>query len=103
VHLGAAARGAQQRLLQFAPHLVVEDDEGFEQHLMLGRTDALEHAREEGLAVFEQGDPVAGNPVRVHVESAYGRRGHASVVQHTVGSTACFRRRTDIPRFAAYA
>ena len=70
VHLGAPPGGAKQRLLKIAPNPVVEQDECFEQHFVLGRADRIEHTREVFLAVLEQRDVVARYPVRVHVWQA---------------------------------
>jgi hypothetical protein len=65
--LGAPFSGAKERLLKIAPDLVVEQDECFKEDFMLGRADRLEHAREVSLAVLEQGNVIAGEPMRVHV------------------------------------
>ncbi len=62
VHLGAAARGLAQRGMQAQADLVLEQDEGLDDHLAPRLADGLEHAREEGLAVFQQLDAVAPVP-----------------------------------------
>ena len=46
IDMNAAARRLHQHGLQFAPDLVVEPDEGLEQHLAFGPADRIEHARE---------------------------------------------------------
>jgi hypothetical protein len=59
VDLHAAPGGGDQRLVQLQADLVLEQDEGLDDHLALGVGDAGEHAREELLAVLQQGELVA--------------------------------------------
>ena len=56
----AARRGLDQMTLQCQPDLVLEQDEGFDQHLASCAGDRLEYAREEGLAVLEEPQRAAG-------------------------------------------
>ena len=46
-------RGGDQRFLQLRAYLVLEQDEGFQQHFFLGLGDDLEHSRKELFAVFQ--------------------------------------------------
>src|SRR5688572_1689365 len=48
--------------MQLKTHLVLEQDEGFQQHLPLRGVDGLEHARKEFLAVFQQPHAIAAAP-----------------------------------------
>lgn len=50
--------------MQCSPDAVVEQDEGLDDHLALGRVDRAEHARKEDVAVFEQLDVGALHPAR---------------------------------------
>ncbi|MNV60527.1 hypothetical protein D3C71_1529930 [compost metagenome] len=65
VHADAAPGGVNQGLLQSLPDLVVEQDEGFHQHFVLGRGDGLVHGGEIALAVFQQRVAVAFPPSQV--------------------------------------
>ncbi|EWS52892.1 hypothetical protein X551_04317 [Methylibium sp. T29] len=69
VDLRAVACRRQQRGMQREPDLVLEQDEGLQQHLVARRGDGLEHAREVGLAVLQQREAVAVDPAwRAHSE-----------------------------------
>lgn len=62
VHLRAPVRGLQQRGVQAAADLVVEEDEGLQHDLAPGLGDGLEDAREELLAVLQQPELIARHP-----------------------------------------
>src|SRR5690606_40113813 len=73
--MGAVARGADQRLLQFQPHLVLKHDEGFQQHFLPCLTNAFEHPREELLPIDQQIDRIAFTPYVFHWKRTSTARG----------------------------
>jgi hypothetical protein len=66
VDLDAATSRRHELGLQRQADLVLEDDEGLDDHLAPRCADRLEHGREVRLAVLEQADPVAAAPARAH-------------------------------------
>ena len=66
VHAHTALRRGQHGLLQRQPDLVLEEDEGLDQHLAARRADRLEDGRKERFAVFQQLRRIAGQPARLH-------------------------------------
>lgn len=62
VDLHAAPCRLAHRGVQVQTHLVLEQDEGLDDHLALRGADRLEHARKELLAVLQQLDAVARDP-----------------------------------------
>ena len=66
LHAHAALRGGQQHALQLEADLVLEQDEGLDQHLALCTLDGAEHGGEELLAVLEQAHAVAVDPLQFH-------------------------------------
>ena len=76
VDADAALRGAQQHVVQGQAHLVLEEDEGFDQHLLPGAFDRGEHGGKELLAVLQKAQSVALGPA--FVEAAGEVRGAGS-------------------------
>src|SRR5690606_8465406 len=66
VDLDAAAGDLDEHPMQLDADLVLEQDEGLDQHLASRRGDRLEHAREILLAVLEQASLVAADPDGLH-------------------------------------
>ena len=66
LHAHAALRGGDQHALQIEADLVLEQDEGLDQHLALCTLDGAEHGGEELLAVLEQAHAVAVDPLWRH-------------------------------------
>ncbi len=66
VHLDTTLGRRDQLFLQGFADLVVEEDEGLDDDLALGRADRLEDPWKEVLAVFQQGDAVSVPPFEIH-------------------------------------
>ncbi|MNT82403.1 hypothetical protein D3C72_2221270 [compost metagenome] len=66
IHADAAPGGPDQGLLDFLADGVVEQDEGFHQHLALRGVDGLHDGRKVLRAVFQQGISVVFTPAEVH-------------------------------------
>ena len=95
VHAHAAVRGRDQRALQVAADAVFEQDEGLDDHFALRAGDGRESAREEGLAVFQQGDAVAGPPGAACARAAPGQAHHATRAARGAWSDRCDHGRVD--------
>src|SRR5690606_41191457 len=73
VDLRAALRRLDQRLAQRAAHLVVKQDKGLQQDLVLRAPYRLEHARKESLAVFQELDGIVVSPDAGHSRTSAAR------------------------------
>jgi hypothetical protein len=79
VDLGAALGGRAQGRVQLQADLVLEQDEGLDDHFAPGLPDGIEHARKELLAVLQQLDAVAADPVVVVVHGIAAHSAHRSM------------------------
>ncbi|MNS85720.1 hypothetical protein D3C72_1195940 [compost metagenome] len=78
VDLHAALRRRAHGRVQRQAHLVLEQDEGLDDHFAPRRANRLEHARKEFLAVLQQVDAVAAGPVA----GALGGVAHGDLAAH---------------------
>ena len=87
IHAHAAVRRLDQRALQVAADLILEQDEGLDDHFALRGGDRGERAREEFLAVLQQLHAIAGTPGSA-VRAAFASPGsprHLRQQRHVVG------------------
>ncbi len=97
-HAHATLGRGNQRLLQRPAHLILEQNEGLDQHFLARRLDGLEHAVIERLAVDQQLHGVVTAPQAVHRRTSTASGTWSDKCDHglrasTLGVTAVALRR----------
>jgi len=94
MHFDATPRCLDQHVAQFVADLVLEQDEGLDQHFALRLPNRVEHGGKELLAVDEQAQAVAAFPGRFHrlisaARGAWSDRWDQGRRGNTIGECTC--------------